>query len=80
MNQTPPSKRAGLKHYFPENLRRLRKLRGWSQRELSEKIGCAGKSLICHFESGSRDPSLKNLLAICAAMHVTPDELLVRKL
>ena len=44
-----------VKKIFGENLRKIRKLRGITQDELSEKLGYSSRSSINKIEKGERD-------------------------
>lgn len=58
-----------------KKLRELRKLRGFTQKELAAKVGLTqtGYSVI---EVGKRDGSVKKLQAICKVLDVPIDALL----
>jgi transcriptional regulator with XRE-family HTH domain len=56
-------------------IRRLRRERGMSLEELAGEIGTSGAHL-SRLESGGRQPSLKGLLRVAAALGVEVDELL----
>lgn len=55
---------------LPEGLRAWRKERDWSQKELAERSGVS-PTLIAFIETGERQPSLSNALAIATALGVT---------
>lgn len=72
---------------FPNKLKSLRALRGWSQEELAKKIG-SSRSAIGNYEQGTREPSFEDLEAIADAFncsiawlieedHVGPEDMLV---
>ncbi len=63
-----------LKEAFGINLKKLRKLKGITQEELSEQIGMNARQ-ISKLETGSHFPSVKNLEKICMALGVQPWEL-----
>ncbi len=54
---------------FGERVREIRKHRGWSQEELSHRVGL-DRSYIGGVERGERNVSLKNIHAIAAALGV----------
>jgi transcriptional regulator with XRE-family HTH domain len=56
-------------------LRELREERGWSQRELGSKLGIL-QSKLSKYESGTHQPSLRNLVRIASLVGVTTDYLL----
>lgn len=51
----------------------LRQSAGLTQVELASKADVS-RSMIAQLESGERRPSQKLIRALCASMHVTPDE------
>lgn len=57
------------------NLKKIRKLKGKTQKELSESIG-VNQSSISHFENGIRLPSLQTAQALAKALDCSVDELL----
>lgn len=60
---------------FGKKVRELRKARGFSQLELSEKVGI-DRSYMGFLERGERNPSLEVITKIAKALDVTPSELL----
>lgn len=73
---------------FPEKLKSLRNLRGWSQEELAKRLGIS-RSAIGNYEQGTREPNFEDLEAIADTFNCTisylleddrigPDDLLVR--
>lgn len=63
--------------YFAENLAYLRKQKGLSQSELSEKIGMS-RSVAGLYEMGKREPTLSNLAEIAQILEVSIDDLLTK--
>lgn len=61
--------------HFHQRLRFMRKARGMTQQELSNKSG-VNVGQITHFECGSRHPCFQNLRAIVIALSCTSDYLL----
>jgi transcriptional regulator with XRE-family HTH domain len=57
-----------------ENIKRLRKEKGWSQGELGEKIGCH-LSHVNRIETGKYTPSLETVINIARAFEVPLDYL-----
>lgn len=51
---------------FAENLSMQRKLRGWTQKKVSEESGLP-QSVISNFESGWANPTLENLVMLAQA-------------
>ena len=64
-----------IKKNFAENLRRIRKERGYSGRGLSKEIG-AVKHTISLYETEKAFPKIPTLLKICETLVVTPNDLL----
>lgn len=60
---------------FGEIIRNLRSECHWSQAQLAQKMGVSS-SLIAHYESGERFPSLQALIDISRIFGVTTDYLL----
>lgn len=58
------------------SIKRYRKERGLTQRELAEKVNAGSSSVICMWETGKRQPDIKMIKALAAALGVTIDELL----
>lgn len=59
---------------FSENLKLARKARGYTQKEIAEKIGMSNSSY-CLYESGDREPNLVTLQKIAQTLFVSVDEL-----
>ena len=62
-----------------QRIKRLRMLAGLKQRELSDMCGWQqpeGQSRISNYELGRRNPNHADMLTICAALRVSPNELL----
>ena len=57
------------------NLKRWRERRGLSQRELALKSGVHHVS-IARMEVGQLDPQVSTLLKLCAALQITPNQLI----
>ena len=55
---------------FPQKLRSLRELRGWSQEELSKRLGVS-RSKIGNYEQGTREPRFEDLEAIADVFNCT---------
>lgn len=60
---------------FSSRLKTARELRGLSQVELAS-IAKIPSTSIAHFESGSRKPSLDNLIKLVAALEISADYLI----
>lgn len=60
---------------FNENLKRAREQRGYSQKEVAEKIGVA-KSTYSLYESGNREPNVQTIKKLSDLLCVSADELL----
>ena len=63
--------------YLSINLHALRRKRGLSQNQLSERADIP-RSTITHMESGEGNPSLTNLCKLAAALSISIEELLSR--
>lgn len=64
-----------VENQFGENLKRLRKIQGETQEDLSRILGCE-KSAISQYESGKRTPTTAIIEDIALHFHVTMDSLL----
>ncbi len=62
------------KKVFGQNVRRLRKRRGFSQEELAERAGLH-RTYIGSVERGERNISLENIVALARALGVSLAEL-----
>ena len=62
-------------NHLPENLRRAREAAGLSQRALGAKIG-GWSSYICDLEHGRRNPTMRSLAKLAAALGTTPAALI----
>ena len=49
---------------FAENLKELRKSRGWSQKDLADRIGVNFRT-VSTWENGSFEPSFSTLAKLC---------------
>ena len=58
-----------------ENIRFLRKKKGWTQEKFSKKIGIK-RSLVGAYEEGRSDPRLNNLLKMCEIFEISLDNIL----
>ncbi len=59
---------------FAQNLKRLRKSRGWTQEELARRAGLSFQA-ISHWEKGIRHPMMGTVLALAAALDCDPKDL-----
>jgi transcriptional regulator with XRE-family HTH domain len=66
-----------MKHSLADQLRKIRTLRGYTQRALSHASGINSTQL-SNFEHGSRLPSVENLGKLAQALEVSTDFLLGR--
>lgn len=62
---------------LPTRLKTIRKLRGYSQEELAEKINTT-KSTISNYENGHSSPSTDTLIRLADVLNTTTDYLLGR--
>lgn len=60
---------------FNENLRDAREKKGYSQKEVAEKIGVA-KSTYSLYESGNREPNIRMIRKISDILSVSANDLL----
>lgn len=60
---------------FATRLRNVREMSSLSQSELAKKAG-VNATQIAHFEGGSREPNLENLIKIIKALGISADVLL----
>ena len=60
---------------FGERIRQIRKAKGWRQRHVAERLGVIPET-ISLYETGAREPSLKNLVKLCGALGCTPNDLI----
>lgn len=63
---------------FQERIKEQRKLYGFTQRDIAEKLGISQPSYI-RYENGSSEPSQENLVKIADIFDVSVDYLLGRK-
>jgi transcriptional regulator with XRE-family HTH domain len=59
---------------FRHNLRRIREMSELTQEQLAEMTGLQ-PAAISHFETGERQPSLRNLVKLCLALDIRSDDL-----
>lgn len=62
-------------NYFADNIRYLRKQRGFTQTELGERLGKA-KTTIASYEQGVRNPTNNDLRLIANYFHISTERLL----
>jgi transcriptional regulator with XRE-family HTH domain len=60
---------------IPNNLRRARKISGFTQTQVARKLGIQGTSRISRWEKGLSVPSVHNLLKLSILYRVMPHEL-----
>lgn len=65
--------------YLAENLKLLRKQKGWTQAKLADKIG-VNRSLIGAYEEGRAEPKLKTLALFAQLFQVNLDQLVYQAL
>lgn len=63
------------KKLFGERIKMMRKLRGFNRTELAKQIGVS-RPLIAAYENGTREPPLKNLIALIQVLDIDPSWLL----
>ena len=79
---SPPTKPNPLKlpeeerrKLFGERIKMIRKLRGFTRSEFAKLLGVS-RPLIAAYETGTREPSLKNLIALVQTLNIDTDWLL----
>lgn len=78
-----PRKKTGLqvRDVIGERLRQLRMKHGWQQQELAEELDGIGwpmdRTAVAKIETGARNVSVEDLLALAAALGVEPSALLL---
>lgn len=60
---------------FQKNFKTIRKVLGWSQAKCAKELGFQ-PAAISHFETGIREPELKNFIKICKGFKISPNTLL----
>ena len=60
---------------FPQNLRRIRRLRGVTQEAIARELGLQ-KCAVSKWEKGRTVPNAKQLTTLCKLLNVSPQELL----
>ena len=63
-----------------ENIKKLRKQHKWSQEELAKKAGVTYSTLIKLESGANKNPTIKTVQQIAAALEVTLDELTRKKI
>ena len=58
---------------YGDSIRQWRSAQGWTQRQLSEKLGCTD-SYVTHLESQVKLPSTDICMALAQVFHLTPQE------
>lgn len=61
-------------HFIPDNLRFLRKQKGWTQEQFAHYLGVK-RSLIGAYEEGRADPRISFLLLVCQKFDLSMDQL-----
>ena len=60
---------------FPKRLKKIRKSKGWTQKQLAEKSGISN-FLISRYEKGVHFPNIVTLEWLCKALEVSSKDLL----
>jgi len=63
------------KKLFGERIKMMRKLRGFTRSEFAKQLGVS-RPLIAAYETGTREPSLKNLIALIQVLKIDSNWLL----
>lgn len=70
---------AAVQRVLGDELRRVRKQRGWTRRELRHHLGSTvSLQTLATYELGTRQCSVVRLVELCVAMDVLPQDLLAR--
>jgi len=64
---------------FRKNIVKVRAVRGWSARELSEKAKLKQQKRILDIEEGRGTPSLEEVCSICKTLGYSIDEMLYKE-
>lgn len=71
-----PVEIGAMGRHAAETIARLRRERGWEQRDLAERVATAGRglsaSVLSKIENGSRRIDVDDLVAVAAALEVSP--------
>ena len=65
------------KSFFAENMSKLRRERGLSQRKAASQLGIS-QALLSHYENDTREPKLDFVIKVCDYYSVTTDFILGR--
>jgi transcriptional regulator with XRE-family HTH domain len=68
---------AAISEHLSQNMFQLRQARNLSQSALASLSGLP-RSTVTHIESGAGNPSLRSLIKVASALHVSVEELLAR--
>jgi len=68
-------KGVGFVKVISENLRRIRKEKGWTQEKLAERIH-VDRTTYNKYESGKVDPPLDICIYLCVVLDTNPNELM----
>ena len=61
-----------------ENLQKLRKQQGFTQKEMAEKLNIT-QSAYSQYETGKTEPDIKTIIKLANILKCSTDELLARK-
>jgi transcriptional regulator with XRE-family HTH domain len=62
---------------IPNNLRKYRKMNGYSQKEVASLLGVESTGMISRWENGSRFPSPINIFRLAGLYHTMADALYI---
>jgi transcriptional regulator with XRE-family HTH domain len=68
--------KGGIVMYFGKNLRYLRKIKNWSQEQVSDKLGYKSFTTIQKWESGDSEPPMNKLRSVCLLFNIPMDVIL----
>lgn len=80
MSQPPTSPLGPAGNNVRRNVRRLREQRGWSYREMEERLSRAGRAIpvlnLSAIDAGERHVDVDDLVALAAVLNLSPEQLL----
>lgn len=62
--------------YFPKNIQHLRTSRGWTQEDLSKRLGYKSLTTVAKWEAGATEPPIKVLKDLASIFHVEVADLI----
>lgn len=65
-----------MRNHLPENLKWLRKDRGWTCENAAEELNMK-RSTLSSWENGATEPSVQAIIKICELYYITPSDLIL---